>query len=176
MVKLGKIVATHGLQGSVVLKHNIEQQEWLNSGDVLHIELQRDNLIPHFVETAKDSKQWECIISLDELDNAEKAKALIGKNVYVDEELLRNTKVNSPLLYVGFDLVDKTKGGIGVIADVLQAGPQWIAQLMIDKKEVLVPLVDDFIIDVNLKNKFIRMNLPDGLLEVYLDNNSSEED
>lgn len=175
MIKLGKIVAVHGLQGALVLKHNIQQINWLNKDDVLHIELQRDSLIPHFVEQIKGDKAGECIIILDELNNADSAKKLIGKNVYVDEELLRKTKVDSPLLYAGFNLVDKTKGSLGEIITVLEAGPQWIAQLIIDEKEVLVPLVDDFILDVNMKNKFIRMDLPDGLIEIYLENTTEEE-
>lgn len=175
MIKLGKIVAVHGLQGAVVLKHNIQETDWLNKDDVLHIELQRDSLIPHFVEQVKGAKAGECIVMLDDLNDADKAKRLIGKNVYADEEMLRNTNVDSPLLYVGFNLVDKSKGSLGEITNVMQAGPQWIAQIMVEGKEVLIPLADDFILDVNMKNKFIRMDLPDGLLEVYLDNSSETE-
>jgi 16S rRNA processing protein RimM len=71
-------------------------------------------------------------------------------------------------LYIGFNLVDEQKGGLGTIQDVMLVGRQWIAKITISEKEVLIPLVDDMIIEVNMRNKFIRMKLPDGLLEVYL--------
>lgn len=168
MLRVGKIVAAHGLQGAVVLKQIIDNTGWLNAGDVLFIELKRESFIPHFVEKAKPANETEYIINLDEVDDTEKAKKLVGKTVYVKEEILEKAKVDSPLMYIGFNLVDKTKGGIGTIEDVLLMGKQWIARLTIDGKEVLIPLVEDMILDVNYKNKFLRMDLPDGLLEIYL--------
>ncbi|HEY9178111.1 MAG TPA: ribosome maturation factor RimM [Flavipsychrobacter sp.] len=168
MLRVGKIVAVHGLQGAVVLKQIIDNTGWLNAGDVLFIELKRESFIPHFVEKAKPANETEYIINLDEVDDSEQAKKLVGKTVYVKEEILEKAKVDSPLMYIGFNLVDKTKGGIGTIEDVLLMGKQWIARLTIDGKEVLIPLVEDMILDVNYKNKFLRMDLPDGLLEIYL--------
>jgi 16S rRNA processing protein RimM len=49
-------------------------------------------------------------------------------------------------------------------------GPQWLAKLTINEQEVLIPLVDDWIKDLNIKNKFIRMALPEGLIEIYTQN------
>ncbi len=168
MLRVGKIVATHGLQGAVVLQQIIDNTGWLNKGDVLFIELKRESFIPYFVETAKPANDTEYIITLDDVTSAEDAKKLVGKTVYAKEEVLEKAKVDSPLMYIGFNLVDKTKGGIGTIEDVLLMGKQWIARLTVDGKEVLVPLVEDMILDVNYKNKFLRMDLPDGLLEIYL--------
>ena len=48
----------------------------------------------------------------------------------------------------------------------MQAGPQWLAKLTYEGKEVLVPLIEQMILDVNVRNKFIRMDLPEGLLEL----------
>lgn len=168
MLKVGKIVATHGLQGAVVLRQIIDNTNWLQKGDVLFVELKRNSLIPYFVEGAKGSAADEYIIQLDEVTTAETAKPLTGKTVYVKEEVLQKAKVDSPLLYKGFNLVDKERGGLGQIEDVLLVGSQWIAKLTIEGKEVLVPLVADMIVEVNMKNKFVRMDLPPGLLEVYL--------
>jgi 16S rRNA processing protein RimM len=79
--------------------------------------------------------------------------------VFANEEVLEAAKVDSPLLYIGFNLVDKQKGGLGLIEDVMLVGRQWIAKLTIEGKEVLVPLAEDMILDVNMKNRFIRMDL-----------------
>lgn len=168
MLRVGKIVAVHGLQGAVVLKQIIDDRSWLKKGDVLFIELKRDSFIPYFVETAKAANDEDYIISLDDVTNAEDARVLVNKTVYAKEEVLETAQVDSPLMYIGFNLVDKEKGGLGVIEDVLLVGPQWLARLSIEGKEVLIPLVPDMILDVNKRNKFIRMALPDGLLEVYL--------
>lgn len=171
MLRVGKIVGVHGLQGAVVLKQIIDNANWLKKGDTLFIELKRESFIPYFVESAKAANETEYIITLDEVDSPEDAQVLVNKTVYANEQVLETAKVDSPLMYIGFSLVDKQKGGLGNIEDVMLVGRQWIAKMTIESKEVLIPLAEDMIQEVNLKNKFIRINLPDGLLEVYLGSN-----
>ncbi len=168
MLRVGKIVAIHGLQGALVLKQIIDNTSWLKKGDVLFIEMQRESFIPYFVETAKAANDEEYIITLDDVTSPDEARKMVNRTVYAKEEVLQSAKVDSPLLYIGFNLVDEQKGGLGTIQDVMLVGRQWIAKITISEKEVLIPLVDDMIIEVNMRNKFIRMKLPDGLLEVYL--------
>lgn len=170
MLKVGKIVATHGLQGAIVLKQIIDGKDWLKKGDVLFVEMVRNSFIPFFVETAKSANDAEYIITLDDVTAPDEARKLVNKTAYVKEEVLELAKVDSPLLYIGFNLVDQEKGGLGVIEDVMLIGPQWIAKMTIEGKEVLIPLAEDWILDVNMRNKFIRMNLPAGLIDMYLGN------
>lgn len=168
MLKVGKISGVHGLQGAVVLRQIIDNTKWLQKGDVLFIEMKRDSFIPYFVEAAKAANDAEYIVTLDDVADVETARQLVGKTAYVKEEVLQTAKVDSPLLYIGFNLVDKQKGSIGTIDDVMLMGGQWLARLVIDGKEALVPLAEEMILDVNMKNRFIRVDLPDGLLEIYL--------
>ncbi len=37
----------------------------------------------------------------------------------------------------------------------------------LDGKEVVVPIIKDWILEVNREEKFIKMQLPEGLLEVF---------
>lgn len=166
MIRIGKIVATHGLKGDVVLSHIIGKSDWLRKDSVLFLELVKGSFIPYFISSFRANNSDEYLVSLEDISAAENAKKLIGKQVYVAEEILAALPKDSPLLYIGFHLVDKEKGTIGVIEDVYQAGPQWLGKLRHEGKEVLVPLISQLIIDVNLRNKFIRMNLPDGLLDL----------
>lgn len=169
MLKVGTITSTHALQGALVLQQIIESTDWLKKGDTVFIEVKKDSLIPYFVQSVKAANKNELIIQFDDVENVEDAKQLLKKTIFVKEEILEEAKVNSPLMYIGYNLVDKVKGGVGVIDDVMLIGKQWIAKLIVENQEVLIPLADDLMIDVNHKNKFIRMILPEGLLEVYLD-------
>lgn len=168
MVRIGKIVATHGLQGAVILKHIAGSGNWLKKDDVLFIELRKESYIPHFVLQAKMANDEEYIVNMEDVETVEAAKKLIGKQVYVKEDILAGAVTDSPLLWIGFNLVDVNKGAIGQIEDVVQAGPQWLAKLTIEGKEVLVPLVEQMLVDVNMRNKYIRIDLPEGLIDVYL--------
>jgi 16S rRNA processing protein RimM len=166
MIRIGKIVATHGLQGSLVLTHVVGSSDWLKKDDVLFLELNKGSYIPFFVQTAKAANEEEYIITVEDINVVEAAKKLIGKQAYVKEDILSTTAADTPLLWIGFNLVDKEKGSLGPIEDVMQAGPQWLAKLTYEGKEVLIPLIEQMILDVNIRNKYIRMDLPDGLLDL----------
>jgi 16S rRNA processing protein RimM len=166
MIRIGKIVATHGLQGEVVLTHILDKTGWLKKTDVLFLELNKESFIPFFVTNVRADRSDECVISLEDISKVEEAKKFIGKQVYVEEVILEKQKVDSPLLWIGFDIVDREKGSLGKIEDVIQTAHQWLASITYQDKEVLIPLVKEMILDVNVRNKFIRMDLPEGLLDL----------
>ena len=170
MIRIGKIVATHGLTGSLILTHVLDNSTWLKKGHVLHVEMQKGSFIPHFISQCKAGNKGEYIVNIEDLDKVESAKKLVTKHVYADESLLTGFAKTSPLLWIGFTLTDKHKGKIGQIEDVVQTGSQWLATLTYENTEILIPLVDQTIEDVNIKTKTIKVDLPDGLIEVYLDN------
>jgi 16S rRNA processing protein RimM len=167
MIRIGKIVATHGLQGSVILKHIAGDSTWLKNEDVLFIELKKESYIPFFVTENKAANDEEYIITLEDTLTSEAAKKLVGKHVYVQADVLKGHVEDTPLLWIGFNMVDKNKGSLGTVDDVMQTGAQWLAKVNYEGSEVLIPLVSDFIIEVNTRNKYIRVDLPEGLIEIY---------
>ncbi len=168
MIRIGKIVATHGLNGSLILTHVIGSSNWLKKEHVLHVEMQKGSYIPYFIAKCKANNPKEYIIDIEEVDKLEAAKKLVTKHVYVDESILTGFEKQSPLLWIGFNLIDKEKGKIGQIEDVHQTGNQWLAKLTYQNTEVLIPLIEQTIDKLDIKTKTIHVTLPDGLLEVYL--------
>ena len=168
MIRIGKIVATHGLNGAVILKHIVGNAQWLKKDHVLFVELRKGSHIPYFTTTAKAANDEEYIVTLEDVTTVEEAKKLVGKQAYVQEDVLGKESADSPLLWIGFNMVDREKGSLGPVEDVMQAGPQWLAKITVEGKEALIPLVPEIILEVNIRNKYIRVALPEGLLEVYL--------
>jgi len=167
MIRIGKIVATHGINGSLILTHVVGNAKWLKKGHVLHVEMQKGSYIPYFIAQLKASNDKEYIIGIEDIDKPESAKKLVTKHVYVEEALLADYARQSPLLWIGFRAIDRNNGEIGIIEDVMQAGKQWLGKLTYKNSEVLIPLIDQVIDSLNVKSKTINITLPDGLLEVY---------
>jgi 16S rRNA processing protein RimM len=168
MIRVGKIVATHGIGGSLILTHVVGNSKWLKKGTAIHLEMHKGSFIPYFISNIKANNNEEYIINVEDIDKIEPAKKLVTKHVYVDESILSAFAKQSPLLWIGFKLIDKKEGDLGEIEDVLQTGNQWIAKLTYKETEVLVPLIEQTIDNLNIKTKTIQMTLPDGLLDVYL--------
>ena len=96
MIRIGKIVATHGLQGGVILTHIIGHSDWLKKGAPLFVELNKESYIPYFTLQCKASNNAEYIVNLEDIEKVEQAKRLVGKHVYADTTDRANHRRNRP--------------------------------------------------------------------------------
>lgn len=168
MIRIGKIVASHGLQGSIIITHILGKANWLKKDDTIFVEMNKGSFIPFFVQQCKAANFQEYNIQLEDIATVEQAKKLIAKHIYVNEEVLTQFAQKSPLLWIGCVIIDAHYGNLGAIADMLQTSAQWIAKLNYQGKEVLVPMVEQTIVNINLKKREIQTTLPVGIIEVYL--------
>ncbi len=168
MIRVGKIVASHGLNGALVMTHIVGNSKWLKKEQPLHIEMQKGSFIPYFVSQVKVNNEKEFLINLEQIDKVDSAKKLVTKHVYVDEQVLSDYAAQSPLLWIGFQVIDNHYGDIGAIDDVVQTGKQWLARIIYKEKEVLIPLIEQTIERLDLKKKTLFTVLPEGLIEVYM--------
>lgn len=168
MLRIGKIVATHGLNGSLIMTHIVGHSKWLKKDDVLFVEMNKGSQIPYFLTQVKASGQDEYTVNVEDIATVEAARRLVGKSVYVKEDILAKHAQDSPLLWIGFKVTDQVHGELGAIEDIMQSPGQWLAKLTYKGKEVLLPLIEETVKQIDLQRKIIKMDLPEGLLEVYL--------
>ena len=106
-------------------------------------------------------------MDLEEIDTKEKAQKLCGKDLMVQEQFL-SVEIEEDEFDVlfGFSAIDEKKGVLGIINDVYHTPQQVLALIIINKKEVFVPLHPDFILELNKEKKEIHFSLPEGLLDL----------
>jgi 16S rRNA processing protein RimM len=167
MIRIGKIVATHGVAGAVIMTHVAGNKTWLKKGHALMIEVQKGSLIPYFVTDVRAVDDEEYVINLEDVITPQAAKKLVSRHVFADEKILSGIDKRSPLLWIGFNIADTHYGNVGELLDVMQAGVQWIGKLNYNGHEVLIPLVDAIIESVDYKTNTMKTNIPEGLFEVY---------
>jgi len=166
---IGKIASAHGLDGKVVLRHNLESKNAFQKIGHIFIELRRESYIPYFLEEKKVLNHEELLLKLDEIDSVELARTLTGKAVYLEEEIFAQLKPKAISgTMIGFTILDTTLGEIGIIEDLLETPGQVLATLQYKGKEVMIPLIDATIIAIDGAKRTITVNIPDGLLDVYM--------
>jgi hypothetical protein len=69
---------------------------------------------------------------------------------------------------VGFTVVDTEKGELGAVSEVLEYPTQAILQIMHGKKEILIPILDHVIQNVDRDKKILTITAPEGLIDMYL--------
>ena len=162
--KIGYVVKTHGLKGEVTAM--FENEFEFDEVKSLFLEF-KGNLVPFFVEriSGKDSKPF---LKFETIDSHEQASALKGCSIYLPKSIRPKSKRGQ--FYddevVGFSVEDETSGPIGNVFEVQGAGVNRLLAINHLGKEILVPINSPFIKSINKTEKRIRLDLPEGYLEL----------
>jgi 16S rRNA processing protein RimM len=165
--KIGKLAASFGLKGEVVLQHSLGKKTSLKGLEAIFIEEKKDSFIPYFITNAKIKSHTEVFLQLEGIDNKEIARKLTPKEVWLTEDdFTKFAAKSSPISLLNFTLISEGKE-IGEIIEVIEQPHQILCSILINGKEALIPVHDDNLINIDKKNKTVEVDLPEGLLEIY---------
>ena len=167
---VGKIVKTHGLKGEVTLRIDNEQFDEIEELNYFLLDI-NDKLIPYFVENITFHSNKSFVLFQD-LKSLEAANQLVGISAYLPLDLLPEKDGNDFYSHevVDFLVIDEEKGELGKVQEIIEYPTQSLIQIVINGKEVLIPIHDDIIQDVNREEKKIYIKAPNGLIDMYLEN------
>jgi 16S rRNA processing protein RimM len=170
-VNIGHTRKAHGLTGEIKVSIDEQYLEDFLKNERVFIGV-KNLKIPYFIANIRG--KGEMIVHLEEVNDRDAAQALQSKEIFLrEEDLLADDErefefPEESLEYgylAGFSISDKTLGLIGVIDEVLEMPQQEMALLRYKNREVLIPLNDSFILDIDKNNKQVAMDLPEGLLD-----------
>jgi 16S rRNA processing protein RimM len=165
LIEIGYFSKTHGIKGHLILK--AEKDFDFEDVNACFIDV-AGGRAPYFISELKENERG-FIVLLEEVDKIEKAKLLVSKKVFIDSKFVPEQEEVDD--WVGFELIDKSFGSLGKIIEVNDNGHQILVSISYKDKEVILPLVEDFIENIDELEKKIKFNAPEGLIELYLDNN-----
>ncbi len=166
--KIGKLVAAYGLKGELVLKHVLGKKTSLKGLQTIFIEETKNSFFPWFIQSAHSKSEEEVYIKLEGVDSREAAIKLIQKNVWLAEPDFKKLAAHSaPVNLLGYSVIHEKKS-LGPILEVIEQPHQVLCRLEIKSKEVLIPLNERTLQKIDHRKKEIHVELPDGLLEMYL--------
>ncbi len=164
--QLGHIAKPFGLVGEIVVILDVNDPSHYSNLDVIFVN-EQNQLIPHFIKSIKISFN-KARISLEGLSTRDKADSIVGKRVYLPLKYLPKLKKGEYYYHdlIGFEVIhqDKTLGRVEKIYDL---GTQDLFSIIIEEKEVMIPLDPDILKEVDLENGKIVVELPEGLLAIY---------
>lgn len=164
---IGKIVATHGLDGKMILRHSLGKRSALPGLETLFIEESKGSFIPWFLKSATSKSEEESFINLEEINTKEAAARLLKKEVWITEaDFERLAAKNSLISLLGFTVYDGIQK-LGKVEEVIEQPHQTLCRITWEGVEVLIPIHEAFLKKLDKKKKEIFLVLPDGLLDVY---------
>ena len=166
---LGKIVKKYSFKGELLVKLDTDEPELFTKMESVFVEKHK-NLIPFFIEKSALHKSTLLRVQFDEVFSEEDANALLGKELYLPLDAL--PKLTGTKFYyheiIGIQVIDATFGPVGTITGVNDNTAQHL--FVIDKNgtEILIPINDLFIKEIDRVSKTIHLDVPEGLIELYL--------
>lgn len=167
--EIGYITKTRGLKGEVQVNFTFDEPEKLKIKSVF-LEINA-KLVPFFVEAYKIPMPQIGYFNFEDINHIDKAQALTKKKIYLLNKFKPKRKKDE-FFYtdlVGFIADDLQNGVLGEIIEVREYPQQFLATVNYKEKEVLIPLNEAFIANLDIEAKSISFDLPDGLLELYLE-------
>ncbi|MBX7051919.1 MAG: ribosome maturation factor RimM [Flavobacteriales bacterium] len=167
---LGYFSRLHGYKGE--LTANLDTPDIKDYEDLKHIFVDiRGQLIPFFIELIEYKTNTTAKVKLEGIDSEEKAKQLVKCSIYIQPEDLSETDHDKVALrsLEGFQVMDEEKGNIGKVLRIEELNNNPLMVIMFGKKEILLPLHEDFFRKIDRKKKVVEIAAPPGLIDFYLE-------
>lgn len=167
---IGFIQKNQGFDGQAKLKLNVDligksfpQFLWIN---------QFGKPVPFSIEHFQIIDTNTVIAKFEDVEDENAVNKLKNESIWCESSDFINhfAPLESYDYLFGLQVIDTEKGNLGELIDVIE-NENSHATLVVQHgdKEVLIPFVDEFILEINEVEKFISVALPDGLIELFID-------
>tara|TARA_B100000401_G_scaffold131707_1_gene87050 strand:- start:225 stop:695 length:471 start_codon:yes stop_codon:yes gene_type:complete len=118
--------------------------------------------VPFQIKKSKSHKKNIFRVLLEGISSESEAKDLLKKSVYINK-LENQDNINN--IVDNFNVYNNNEY-LGIVISTINKTGQTIIEVKMKEKIVLIPFVDEFIVEINYDLNKIDMILPDGLLDI----------
>ena len=165
--QIGTIKKTKGLKGEVQLYFEVENPEAYENLESVFIEI-NNKPVPFFIDTLR-MQEPVAYLYLEGVEHIDQATPLVNKKVYIyKKNKPKESKAFKVKDLVGYFVEDTQLGELAIINSIEEMPQQTMASMVYQNKEVLFPINEQFVKSIDQAAKKIMVELPDGLLAIYL--------
>ena len=165
LLQVGVISSTHGVRGEVKVFPTTDDVKRFKKLKKVILDTGKEQL-PLEIEGVKFFKQF-VILKFRGIDNINDIEKYKGKSLLVDREHAVKLKKDEYFIadMIGMDVFTEEGELFGALKDVMETGANDVYIIeMTDGKEVLVPAINQCILDVDIENRKMVIHLLEGLV------------
>jgi len=164
-VIIGKIVGTHGIKGTNKFRSYAESLSLFNPGRSILVRLsggQEQNREINWVKPHTGT----ALISFKGIVDRSQAEALIGSELIIPKDELPDLEEDAHywIDLIGVEVYTSEEKYLGRIESIIETGSNDVYVVKDNKKEVLIPALASVVHDIDIKNRRMQVELPDGLV------------
>ncbi|WP_226389968.1 ribosome maturation factor RimM [Penaeicola halotolerans] len=167
--QLGYVAKIHGIHGEVSIVLDVDNPEYYQNLESVFVEF-NSRLVPFFIEYMV-LQERRALVKFEDFDSVDQAEQLEGCVLYLPVQMLPELGPDKYYYHElsGYAIQDAHLGGLGTVANIYEMPSQVLIGMEYFGKEVLIPINDAIVTKVDKSLKVIHTNLPEGLLDVYLE-------
>jgi 16S rRNA processing protein RimM len=165
---VGKIVGTHGLQGNVKVLSFAESCSLFKPGGSVLVKSTPERERMFEIRWAAPHAKT-VLMALKGVDSRGLAESLVGSELFIDKAVL--PELEEDTFYwsdiIGLSVFTIEEEYLGSVDSIIETGSNDVYVVKNRSKdqdnEVLVPALESVVIEIDLKRKLMRVDLPEGL-------------
>ena len=167
---LGYVGKKHGLRGEVTISFDVDDPQEYEEMESVFLKM-NNQLVPFFIESLSLRGGKKAVVKFEGIDSTEQADELQSTELYLPSSCLPDLEEGQYYYHdlIGCTVIDRQAGELGKVKEVLDLTSQMLFSVEYRGEEVMVPISDGIILEVKTEEGIVRVDLPDGLLDVYLD-------
>ncbi len=167
---IGRIKRAVGLKGEVLIRAYSQVESFLKPA-CFFLKLKDSSFKKFLIKRYRLKAPKEAICVLEGVNDRNDAEAIEKKEIFQKESLLPQIEADEFYWYQlkGLEVVDEERGVVGRISAILETGANDILVVKNSQgEEILIPMVDEIIKEVDPIKDICLVNLPPGLIEATL--------
>ncbi len=169
--QVGVIVKSHGIAGEIVIR--LFNEFSIDDLDTKFLFVDLDGgLVPFFLEEARQRNKTDVLAKLEQIKDDKGADQVMDAPVYVEKLASTNTSNSaseqgfSAYQLIGYQCQAVGYGPIGEVVAIKEISKNPLFELEYDGRELLIPIVEDFIVGIDDESRTIVFELPEGLIDL----------
>lgn len=167
---VGKIVNTHGIRGElkIVPQTDFAEDRFAKGSRLIFIEPEQGTKLPVVVESSREHKNV-FIVKFQGFTNINEVEKYKGWLLKVEEQYLSDLDDDEFYYHeiVGCAVFTEEGEELGQISEILSPGANdvWVVKRP-NGKPLLLPYIDDVVLEVDVEQKKVVVRLMEGLLDL----------
>ena len=157
---LGEFIKLFSFKGEIIL-YSDNTISLIENLDTIFIDID-GAFVPFQIKKSKSHKKNIFRVLLKGISSESEAKDFLKKSVYINK-LENQDNINN--IVDNFNVYNNNEY-LGIVISTINKTGQTIIKVKMKEKIVLIPFVDEFIVEINYDLNKIDMILPDGLLDI----------
>ena len=164
--EIGHFSRLHGYSGKLVISFINENPSILTKKITIWINV-FGLITPFKIQEIQQLNKNKLVLNLLNV-NKNKAEELINKSVFINPKDVDLTEEKFDKNNItGYDLFSNEEENLGKVSAVIKIKNNNLIQIYVNETEVLLPFSEKTILVLDHSKKQIKLDIPDGLIELY---------